>query len=110
MALGTLAQNPECGLTIIPCGMNYFHAHKFRSRCVVEFGPPLEVNPEYVQQYNNPAERSVAVKALLSEIEEALRAVIVHAPDYETLMVSIYVRWRAEALTISAHSSCSSAL
>jgi glycerol-3-phosphate O-acyltransferase / dihydroxyacetone phosphate acyltransferase len=91
MALGTLAQNPESGLTIIPCGMNYFHAHKFRSRCVVEFGPPLIVSPEYVEQYNNPSERSVAVKALLSEIEEALRAVIVHAPDYETLMVSLCV-------------------
>jgi hypothetical protein len=26
MALGTLAENPDCGLKIVPCGMNYFHA------------------------------------------------------------------------------------
>ena len=23
MALGTLAENPDCGLKIVPCGMNY---------------------------------------------------------------------------------------
>jgi len=32
MALGALAEDPECGVTIVPVGMNYFHAHKFRSR------------------------------------------------------------------------------
>ena len=40
MALGTLAQNPGCDLKIVPCGMNYFHPHKFRSRAVIEFGQP----------------------------------------------------------------------
>lgn len=39
MALGTLAEAPDCGLQIVPVGMNYFHAHKFRSRAVVEFAP-----------------------------------------------------------------------
>lgn len=29
IALGLLARDPDCGLTSIPCGMNYFHAHKF---------------------------------------------------------------------------------
>jgi glycerol-3-phosphate O-acyltransferase / dihydroxyacetone phosphate acyltransferase len=88
MALGTLSEDPNCGLTIVPCGMNYFHAHKFRSRCVVEFGPPVEVKPEYITQYDDKDERPKAVNALLEEIHVALRAVTVNAPDYETLMAS----------------------
>jgi glycerol-3-phosphate O-acyltransferase / dihydroxyacetone phosphate acyltransferase len=89
MALGTLAQDPDCGLTIIPCGMNYFHAHKFRSRCVVEFGPPVEVKPEWIDMYKSE-ERPKAVNALLEEIHNALLAVTVNAPDYDTLMVSLH--------------------
>ena len=87
MALGTLANNPDCGLKIIPCGMNYFHAHKFRSRCVVEFGPPLEIKKEYIEAYRR-GERRDAISNLLNEIYAALRQVSVNAPDYETLMVS----------------------
>ncbi|TKA48291.1 hypothetical protein B0A49_12908, partial [Cryomyces minteri] len=51
MALGALAANPDCGLKIVPCGMNYFHAHKFRSRAVIEFGTPVEVPDELLALY-----------------------------------------------------------
>jgi glycerol-3-phosphate O-acyltransferase/dihydroxyacetone phosphate acyltransferase len=91
MALGTLAKDPDCGLTIIPCGMNYFHAHKFRSRCVVEFGTPVKINPDYIEQYKDSKQRPAAVNALLKDIQEALLAVTVTAPDYETLMVSMFL-------------------
>jgi glycerol-3-phosphate O-acyltransferase/dihydroxyacetone phosphate acyltransferase len=53
MALGTLADAPDCGLKIVPVGMNYFHAHKFRSRAVIEFGPPFEVPANLVVMYKN---------------------------------------------------------
>ncbi|EAU35745.1 conserved hypothetical protein [Aspergillus terreus NIH2624] len=86
MALGTLADNPDCGLTIVPCGMNYFHAHKFRSRAVIEFGNPIEVPKELVEQYRK-GERREAVGALLDIIYQSLVAVTVTSPDYETLMV-----------------------
>jgi glycerol-3-phosphate O-acyltransferase/dihydroxyacetone phosphate acyltransferase len=52
MALGALAADPDSGLKIVPCGMNYFHAHKFRSRAVVEFGNPIDVPKELVELYN----------------------------------------------------------
>jgi glycerol-3-phosphate O-acyltransferase/dihydroxyacetone phosphate acyltransferase len=87
MALGTLAENPDCGLTIVPCGMNYFHAHKFRSRAVIEFGNPLEVPRELVEKYKN-GDRRGAVGPLLELIYQSLVAVTVTSPDYETLMVS----------------------
>lgn len=86
MALGSLAANPDSGLKIVPCGMNYFHAHKFRSRAVVEFGPPVEVPSELVELYRN-GERREAIKELLNIIYQSLVAVTVTSPDYDTLMV-----------------------
>ncbi|KAF7713687.1 Uncharacterized protein PECH_000619 [Penicillium ucsense] len=86
MALGTLADNPDCGLKIVPCGMNYFHAHKFRSRAVIEFGNPVEVPKELVDQFRK-GERRESVGTLLDIIYQSLVAVTVTSPDYETLMV-----------------------
>jgi glycerol-3-phosphate O-acyltransferase/dihydroxyacetone phosphate acyltransferase len=86
MALGALARNPDCGVKIVPCGMNYFHAHKFRSRAVIEFGNPIEVPPELVQMYKS-GQRREAVGSLLDTIYQGLVAVTVTSPDYETLMV-----------------------
>ncbi|KAI0133609.1 hypothetical protein BJ170DRAFT_169256 [Xylariales sp. AK1849] len=85
MALGTLAQDPDCGLTIVPVGMNYFHAHKFRSRAVVEFGAPFAVPRDIVTKYQNN-ERREAIGTLLDMCTVALNTVTVSAPDYDTLM------------------------
>ncbi|KAL8800340.1 MAG: hypothetical protein Q9200_007276 [Gallowayella weberi] len=86
MALGSLAANPESDLKIIPCGMNYFHAHKFRSRAVVEFGSPIEVPRELVDLYKS-GERREATRQLLETIYQSLVAVTVTSPDYDTLML-----------------------
>ncbi|RFU31674.1 hypothetical protein B7463_g4701, partial [Scytalidium lignicola] len=86
MALGSLAANPDSGLKIVPCGMNYFHAHKFRSRAVIEFGSPIEVPKELVELYRK-GERREAVGQLLETIYQALLAVTVTSPDFDTLMV-----------------------
>ncbi|KAL8779679.1 MAG: hypothetical protein Q9213_006826 [Squamulea squamosa] len=86
MALGSLAADPESDLKIIPCGMNYFHAHKFRSRAVVEFGSPIEVPRELVDLYKS-GDRREATRQLLETIYQALVAVTVTSPDYDTLML-----------------------
>lgn len=86
MALGSLAANPDSGLKIVPCGMNYFHAHKFRSRAVVEFGNPVDVPKELVELYKR-GERREAVGQLLDTVYQALVAVTVTSPDYDTLML-----------------------
>ncbi|CAG8976128.1 hypothetical protein HYALB_00002409 [Hymenoscyphus albidus] len=86
MALGALAANPDSGLKIVPCGMNYFHAHKFRSRAVIEFGNPVEVPQELVKLYRS-GERREAVSQLLDTVYQALVAVTVTSPDYDTLML-----------------------
>jgi glycerol-3-phosphate O-acyltransferase/dihydroxyacetone phosphate acyltransferase len=86
MALGALAESPDCGLRIVPVGMNYFHAHKFRSRAVVEFGPPFEVPAKLVDMYKNNRRRD-AIGQLLDMVHSSLGAVTVSTPDYDTLMV-----------------------
>ncbi|KAK6441435.1 Glycerol-3-phosphate/dihydroxyacetone phosphate acyltransferase [Oleoguttula sp. CCFEE 5521] len=91
MALGALEKDPDCGVTIVPVGMNYFHAHKFRSRCVIEFGPPIPIAPELVGQYRSGNKRDPVGK-VLEEVTDALKAVTLQAPDYETLMLVQTVR------------------
>lgn len=91
MALGSLSINPDSGLKIIPCGMNYFHAHKFRSRAVVEFGNPIAVPDELVELYQK-GEKREATGRLLEIVYQALVAVTVTSPDYDTLMVRKHLR------------------
>ncbi|KAG6028399.1 hypothetical protein E4U19_001550 [Claviceps sp. Clav32 group G5] len=86
MALGALEKAPECGLKIVPVGMNYFHAHKFRSRAVVEFGTPFEIPPHLVEAYCNNRRRE-AIGAVIDTVYDALSAVTVSTPNYDTLMV-----------------------
>jgi glycerol-3-phosphate O-acyltransferase / dihydroxyacetone phosphate acyltransferase len=101
MALGTLAEHPNVNLKIVPCGMNYFHAHKFRSRAVVEFGEPITVKQEYLDAYKK-GDRRTAVGSLLDEVVNALKSVTQTAPDYETLMVSFYKLSRVKTLSDSS--------
>ncbi|GAB7365930.1 hypothetical protein MBLNU230_g7258t1 [Neophaeotheca triangularis] len=91
MALGALAQDPNCGVTIVPVGMNYFHAHKFRSRAVIEFGSPVSIEPELVEMYKSGNRRD-AIAAVLQTVYDALVAVTVTSPDYDTLMLIQAVR------------------
>jgi glycerol-3-phosphate O-acyltransferase / dihydroxyacetone phosphate acyltransferase len=86
MALGALAESPDCGLKIVPVGMNYFHAHKFRSRAVVEFGQPFEVPAKLVEMYKNNQRRD-AIGQLLDMVYQRLSSVTVSTKDYDTLML-----------------------
>jgi glycerol-3-phosphate O-acyltransferase/dihydroxyacetone phosphate acyltransferase len=87
MALGALAQNRDCNVQIVPCGMNYFHAHKFRSRAVIEFGAPMTIAPELIDQYVAGGEcKRNAVKTVLDQITYGLKSVTLTCTDYDTLM------------------------
>jgi len=89
MALGALARSPDCGLKIIPCGMNYFTPNKFRSRAVMEVGPPVEVSRDQVEAFKAGGKpKRDAINSLLETIQESLDSVTQQAPDRETLMLS----------------------
>lgn len=98
MALGAMANDPNLRVKIVPVGLSYFHAHKFRSRAVVEFGHALDVPAEFVDMFKlGGAQKREAVSKFLDLIFNALKTVTVRAPDYDTLMVSFS--------TFDAHSS-----
>ena len=88
MALGAMANDPPLGVKIVPVGLSYFHAHKFRSRAVVEFGRAMDVPAEFVEMFKQGgAQKREAVGKFLDLIFDALKTVTVRAPDYDTLMV-----------------------
>ncbi|KAG7891895.1 hypothetical protein KL936_001838 [Ogataea polymorpha] len=85
MALGTVAEYEGTEVNIVPCGMNYFHPHKFRSRAVLEFGEPIKVGPEEASAYKQDPRKTV--DALMENITTALKSVTTQSPDLETLQV-----------------------
>ncbi|ORE11660.1 hypothetical protein BCV72DRAFT_283866 [Rhizopus microsporus var. microsporus] len=88
MALGAMAKYPGLDVKIVPCGLNYFHAHKFRSRAVIEFGNPLTIPAELVEKFKaGGTEKREACSTLLDSICNALKTVTVNAGSYETLML-----------------------
>jgi len=88
MALGAMCEYPGLKVTVIPVGLNYFHPNKFRSRAVVEFGKPIDIPKELIEQYKlGGTEKREACSTLLESIYNSLLTVTVTAPDYETLMV-----------------------
>jgi hypothetical protein len=88
MALGTMAAFPNTDVKIVPCGLNYFHPHKFRSRAVIEFGNPICIPQQLVDDFvaGGTLKRDACAK-LLDQIYNALKSVTVNATSYETLMV-----------------------
>lgn len=93
MALGALAADPSCGVRIVPCGLNYFHAHKFRSRAVVEFGSPIAIPPDLVEKYKAGGEaKREAVKTVLDITAAGLKSVTVQVQDFDTLMLIQAIR------------------
>lgn len=93
MALGAMANNPELKVKIVPVGLAYFHAHRFRSRGVVEYGTAFDVPPEYVEMFKQGgAQKREAVQKFLDLIYDALKTVTVRAPDYDTLMLIQAIR------------------
>ena len=89
MALGAMASNPDLRVRIVPVGLSYFHPHRFRSRAVVEFGAPIEIDRELVGMFGEGGgKKREACGQLLEQIFEGLKSVTLRAPDYGTLMVS----------------------
>ncbi|CAO3615340.1 unnamed protein product [Cunninghamella blakesleeana] len=88
MALGAMAKYADLDIKIVPCGLNYFHAHRFRSRAVIEFGPPISITKDLVEKYKlGGTEKREACGKLLDTIYDGLKSVTVNAGNYETLMV-----------------------
>lgn len=86
MALGAVAKSddPDQTVNIVPVGLNYFHAHKFRSRVVIEFGKPIVVTKEDAAAYEKNSRE--VVNRFLELIMLRLKEVTVTCDDYDTLI------------------------
>eukprot|EP00759_Apiculatamorpha_spiralis_P045786 PhF_6_TR42630/c1_g1_i1/m.64104/K13507/GAT; glycerol-3-phosphate O-acyltransferase / dihydroxyacetone phosphate acyltransferase len=69
--------------TIIPFGLTYFYGHRFRSVAHIEFGKPIVAPPELVKKFS--ADKRAATQEFLSQLDQALRAITINAPDYDTV-------------------------
>ena len=88
MALGAPAEFPDCGVKIVPVGMNYFNPHKFRSRAVIEFGTPIDIPPELLKKYKAGGGnlKREAVFIVSRYCHRWAQSVTVRCSDWDTLI------------------------
>jgi glycerol-3-phosphate O-acyltransferase / dihydroxyacetone phosphate acyltransferase len=73
-------------IPVVPVGLSYFRAHRWRGRAVVEYGRPFYVDPSTLEDFKAGGSRRRNVcNAFLEEVETSMRSVIISAPDYDTL-------------------------
>lgn len=73
---------------IVPVGLNYFRAHRFRGKATVEFGAPTYIDPSTLADFKKGgADKRRVCNELLGKIENSMRSVIVSVPDYDKLQV-----------------------
>lgn len=81
LALGG-ARHAAQPIAIVPCGLTFIHPKRFRSRVLVQYGPPVIVEPTAPDD----------ARALTMEIETALRRLTINAPDWDTVRALDTVR------------------
>ncbi|KAF9981075.1 hypothetical protein BGZ75_007666 [Mortierella antarctica] len=86
MVLGYLAQHRSKTLRIIPCGLNFFNRHRFRSRFYADYSHPLTVPDHLVEMYREGGEaKKQACTELLQMIHSAVEGLTLNAPNYDEL-------------------------
>jgi glycerol-3-phosphate O-acyltransferase/dihydroxyacetone phosphate acyltransferase len=64
---------------IIPCGLNYFHGHRFRGNCLLEFGRAYKIPMSMVKLYKE--NKRQACTQLLKLIKEFMETVCAWWPS-----------------------------
>ncbi|MDB4953297.1 MAG: hypothetical protein JWO36_866 [Myxococcales bacterium] len=72
-------------ISIVPCGLTFIHPKRFRSRVLVQYGPPIVIEPT---RTNTPED----VRAMTGEIEDGMRRLTINAPDWDTVRALDVVR------------------
>jgi 1-acyl-sn-glycerol-3-phosphate acyltransferase len=79
----SVAARGKVTVTIIPCGLNYIHRHRFRSQVSIEFGEPIVVDRSWRDRF--VADERECVRELTDQLAAALTTVTLNAPDWSTL-------------------------
>ncbi len=78
-----VAARGNAKVTIVPCGLNYMHRHRFRSQVLIEFGEPIGVGQEWLDDFEG--DERATVRRMTDYLASALSAVTLNAPDWSTL-------------------------
>jgi glycerol-3-phosphate O-acyltransferase/dihydroxyacetone phosphate acyltransferase len=79
----SVAARGKTGVTIVPCGLNYIHRHRFRSQVLIEFGEPIVIDEKWLRSYEKNEQDTVI--QLTEYLATALKNVTLNAPDWRTL-------------------------
>jgi len=79
----SVAARGKAKVTIIPCGLNYIHRHRFRSQVLIEFGEPIVIDDQWIEAFRNNEQNTA--RKLTACLADALTAVTLNAPDWSTL-------------------------
>lgn len=88
-------------VVIVPSGLSYRRREKMRSRVLVQYGAPIVLDDALLAlQREDPRE---AARKLTAQIDEALRAQTINAPDFDVLRVLDTVRrlYKPEGMSLS---------
>lgn len=83
MALGAMAHHKGLEVCIVPCGLNYWAGHRFRSTVVIEYGKPYRIPLHLAEQYRDGHKRE-SCGELLETTEALMRAVTFNMDDFST--------------------------
>jgi glycerol-3-phosphate O-acyltransferase/dihydroxyacetone phosphate acyltransferase len=84
LGLRAIDHAPDCGLTIVPVGVNYTYANRFRSEVMIEFGKPIDVR-EFLPTFQEHPNKGI------SQLNDRLREellqllVVIDDPEREAL-------------------------
>eukprot|EP00124_Ichthyophonus_hoferi_P002431 Ihof_evm8s165 gene=Ihof_evmTU8s165 len=90
MALGAMANDSKLHVPIIPCGLNYYgDGHKFRSRVVVTFGHPIDIEDSIVEQYKegSRANKFGATAKVMERVQGEMENLLITTASYEDLLI-----------------------
>lgn len=79
----SVAARRKTSVTIVPCGLNYIHRHRFRSQVLIEFGQAIVIDDKWLRDYRKDEQETV--RQLTDYLANALKAVTLNAPDWRTL-------------------------
>jgi len=85
-----VAARGKVQIKIVPCGLNYIHRHRFRSQVLIEFGDPIVIDDQWIQNYKKDERQTV--RDLTDTLSQALASVTLNAPDWRTLRIIQTVR------------------
>lgn len=77
-------------VSVVPCGLTFIRRKRFRSRVLVQYGPPIEIDEARLAAF--AADERAAVRTLTDDMEKALRGLTVNAEDWDTVRVLDGVR------------------